>query len=114
MPVLDPLRTDFHENAINRECCRATVMASDGERVNWHKTDTLYLFYASFLAVLECSDLDDPPNGEVTLPTERIVGSEATYTCNEGFSLSGNSMRRCQTDGLWSGSAPTCVEGKQL
>ena len=89
-------------------------MVPDGERVNGHKTDTLYLYYTSFLLVLECIDLNDPPNGEVTLPMERIVGSEATYTCNEGFSLSGNSVRSCQTDGQWSGGVPTCVEGKQL
>ncbi len=34
----------------------------------------------------------------------------ATYTCNTGYTLSGSSTRTCQTNGLWSETAPTCGE----
>lgn len=63
---------------------------------------------------MECGVLDNPLNGTVTLPMERIFNSQASYTCNEGFILTGIDNRTCQSDGVWSGIAPTCVEGKQL
>ena len=34
--------------------------------------------------------------------------SRATYTCDRGFVLSGQSVRTCQSDGEWSGRAPEC------
>ena len=40
--------------------------------------------------------------------TGTIVDSTATYSCNDGFTLEGQSTRTCQDDGEWSGSAPTC------
>ena len=39
------------------------------------------------------------------------VGSEARYSCNEGFLLEGANIRVCQTDGSWSGEAPTSQRG---
>lgn len=62
---------------------------------------------------MECGVLVDPANGRVTLSMGRSVTSEASYTCNEGFTLSGDTMRTCQPDGEWSGSEPTC-SGKQF
>ena len=35
-------------------------------------------------------------------------GAMATYTCDEGFNLIGNSTRLCQADGSWKGTDPTC------
>ena len=34
--------------------------------------------------------------------------SNATYTCDEGYTLEGNSVITCQADGTWSDGAPTC------
>ena len=36
------------------------------------------------------------------------VGSVVTYSCDIGYTLNGGSTRTCQSDGTWSGSAPTC------
>ena len=41
----------------------------------------------------------DPPQG---------VGSVATHSCDTFNTLNGGSTRTCQSDGIWSGSAPTC------
>ena len=57
---------------------------------------------------MDCGNLDDPFNGQVTL-TGTSFGSTATYECDSGFTLVGNEERTCQDDGDWSGSDPTCV-----
>ena len=56
---------------------------------------------------MDCGSLTDPPNGQVTL-TATTFGQTATYSCNTGYSLVGNSTRSCQATGNWSQSAPTC------
>ena len=40
------------------------------------------------LSTVLCSNLSNPANGEVNVPS-RTVSSVATYTCNEGFELNG-------------------------
>ena len=34
--------------------------------------------------------------------------NEATYSCNTGFNVVGESVRRCLASAMWSGSAPEC------
>jgi CUB/sushi domain-containing protein len=56
-----------------------------------------------------CSpDLVAPTNGSVNRTTG-ANGDEATYACNQGFTLSGDATRTCLADGAWSGTAPTCT-----
>ena len=61
--------------------------------------------------IINCDQLFDPDNGDVEL-TDVTEGSTATYTCDEGFDLSGDKFRTCQSNGQWSGSEPIC-EGIQ-
>ena len=55
-----------------------------------------------------CPDLVDPVNGMVMV-TGNSVGNTATYSCDDGFSLSGVDMVTCQDDGQWSDLPPICV-----
>ena len=53
--------------------------------------------------VVDCGTLTNPANGQVS-----TNGKTATYNCNTGYNLVGDSTRTCQAIGNWSGSAPTC------
>ncbi len=57
----------------------------------------------SLIPAPQCPTLPPPLNGGVS-----ASGGTATYTCNTGYTLSGLSTRTCQTNGAWSGTAPTC------
>ena len=51
-------------------------------------------------------------NGGITYEAgavdSRPINTLATFTCDNGYTLTGGSFRACQNDGTWSGSAPTC------
>ena len=67
-----------------------------------------------------CPDLPGPTNGRVTFSTDSLapftLNTVATYSCDEGYGLSGGSTTRTcgpnavntDPEGTWSGSAPTC------
>ena len=56
---------------------------------------------------MRCGTLTDPVNGQVNTTTGTF-GQTASYSCNIGYNLTGDSTRTCQADGNWSGSVPTC------
>ena len=60
------------------------------------------------LIVVDCGSLTDPANGSVTHTAGTTFGQTATYSCNTGYNLVGDSTRTCQATGVWSGTAPTC------
>ena len=65
------------------------------------------------ILTVDCGSLTNPANGSVNHTAGTTVGQTATYSCNTGYNLVGNSTRTCQATGNWSGSAPTC-EGMLL
>ena len=52
--------------------------------------------------------MTDPANGNVTHTSGTTFAQTATYSCNIGYNLVGDSNRTCQATGNWSESAPTC------
>ena len=68
-----------------------------------------YLFIA--LLVIDCAMLMPPSNGRLDInpSTTAPGGFMATYFCDEGYDLVGNSSRVCQVDGSWTGSDPNCA-----
>ena len=64
----------------------------------------IFLIYAD----VDCGNLNDPANGSVNHTSGTTFGQTATYSCNTGYNLVGDSIRTCQATGVWSGSAPTC------
>ena len=63
---------------------------------------------SSCLTVVDCRTLTNPTNGQVSYTAGTTFGQTATYSCNTGYGLVGDSIRMCQATGMWSGSAPTC------
>ena len=57
---------------------------------------------------VDCGTLTDPDKGQVTHTAGTSLGQTATYSCNTGYILVGDSTRTCQATETWSGSAPTC------
>lgn len=58
--------------------------------------------------IVNCPALETPNGGVVSTPS-LAYGGEATYSCLAGYTLTGGTTKRtCQTDGTWSGTAPTC------
>ena len=66
--------------------------------------------------VILCSGLTAPDNGEIVFSaTSQLldVGTTATYSCDLGYVLVGETTRTCEdtnsrTTGTWSGEDPIC------
>ena len=56
---------------------------------------------------VDCGSLTDPVNGAVTV-TNTTFNSTATYSCNDGYSLVGDTTITCLASASWSGGEPTC------
>ena len=58
-------------------------------------------------SVARCPSLAAVEDGTLVMP-DTIPGTTATFSCNDGFVMSGSTSVVCQNDGSWNGSAPTC------
>ena len=60
----------------------------------------------------DCGAITDlPTNGIVETPKGTLFGEKATYLCNKGYSLIGESTSFCIANGptvVWNGTTPTC------
>ncbi len=68
---------------------------------------TLYTCNVVPYTAVSCGSLSDPTNGGV-MTTGTTLSSTATYTCNPGYTRSGDQTRTCQANRNWSGSEPSC------
>ncbi|XP_014663672.1 PREDICTED: sushi, von Willebrand factor type A, EGF and pentraxin domain-containing protein 1-like [Priapulus caudatus] len=57
--------------------------------------------------LVTCSHQQPPTHGQVS--GDNMVGSTATYTCDDGYRLSGAATRLCRDTGDWSDPAPMCI-----
>ena len=76
------------------------------------------LICSNFTVAITCSTLDAIPNGAIVYSPDTIdpfdFETNATYSCNEGFYLEGESIRTCIGDGssvsgVWNGITPVCT-----
>ncbi|KAM3937033.1 sushi domain-containing protein 2 [Leptodactylus fuscus] len=64
----------------------------------------------SLKPVVSCGWLAPPANGKKE-GNNYLLGSDITFSCNQGFVLLGSKKRICQADGSWSGETTTCILG---
>jgi len=67
----------------------------------------------TFFAAITCPQPEGVINGKVETTGRQRVNSLAIYTCNSGFTLGGFKQRRCNENGEWEGTPPTCYVTKQ-
>ena len=62
-------------------------------------------------------------NGQVTYNASEVTehsfefyyaGAMATFSCQDGYHLSGSDTSICQASKTWSGQTPSCIEGNKL
>lgn len=58
---------------------------------------------------VECGFLAEPANGTILYTNGTQLGGTATTACDSGHAIAGTTMRTCQADGTWSGTATTCT-----
>lgn len=61
--------------------------------------------------VVSCGWLGPPTNGQKD-GIKYLAGSTVYFHCNNGYSLDGAEVSRCQADGTWSMPTPTCQPGR--
>ena len=68
------------------------------------------LFLTVFKIVVVCLSLPPLTNGMISYFDPTLgVGSVATHSCDPGlYMVGGSNTRTCQSNGIWSGSIPTC------
>ena len=67
------------------------------------------MVYTLAFCIGDCGEPLQVMNGKVS-SDGRIIGSRATYECDEGYHMSSGSPRRlCLPDGNWSGNIPSCT-----
>ena len=57
---------------------------------------------------VDCGPLPNPANGQTMAPSGTTFNNMATYSCNPGFVLIGDTSQTCGSNGMWSPDAPAC------
>ncbi len=69
-------------------------------------------FMQLYFPTAQCPPLPEIANGMISYLPDNTpdydVGTTANYICEDGFTLSGDVTRDCQSDGTFSGMEPVC------
>ena len=78
--------------------------------------DKMADYYATSTAPLFSCRLRMPekPGNGIIVFDDTTYNSEASYSCNPGYILTGNGMRICSGSGVWNGTIPICTGEKTL
>jgi len=112
----DPLTNPANGSVIGESTkpgSTATYACSIGYRLSQSVTrtcqpDGTWSGAAPTCSLVDCGPLSAPTSGSVSA-TITTYGSIANYSCATGYGPSGSSTRTCQANGIWSGTAPSCV-----
>ena len=64
-----------------------------------------------------CQPLTAPDNGDIDCSLgddgKPSLGDTCTFTCDDGYTLTGSVNRSCKIDETWSGTEPQCIRGME-
>ena len=83
------------------------IFIMDCQLFSWVASLHVAMIFLLF-TVVGCGTLNNPANGQVSHTAGTTFTQTATYSCDTGYNLVGDSNRICQATGVWSGRAPTC------
>lgn len=64
-----------------------------------------------FILAKDCGPLPVPMNGTAT-GRETTYPNQVTFDCDDGFIMIGSRIRKCQSNGKWSGNETSCLGKK--
>lgn len=73
-----------------------------------HGHDQLYSLETFVFEAVNCGELYLPQNGTMIGGEKTTYPSIVHFSCDEGFILNGSTLRKCQTNGTWSGNTTKC------
>ena len=65
--------------------------------------------FSHFVTGLDCGELPDIDNGNTFQSEGTGLSANTTYSCDDGFTLLGDTMRECGIDEVWTNSEPSCA-----
>ena len=98
--------TDLTFNSIATYSCD-NGYTLEGERFRSCQSDQTWSGVSPICKLVLCPALTMPDHGSI-ITNGLTYGSMATYSCNTGYTIEGENIRNCQSDGDWSGIIPTC------
>ncbi|XP_053408096.1 sushi, von Willebrand factor type A, EGF and pentraxin domain-containing protein 1-like [Mercenaria mercenaria] len=104
-------QTTFGHKALYT-CNQGYMMSGSKERRC--NTDGYWSGTRPVCTVTDCGSLNHPDNGKVMMPEGTLFGHTAVYKCNSGYTLKNYYKRTCQSNGTWSGAAPSCESSREF
>ncbi|WAR04397.1 SVEP1-like protein, partial [Mya arenaria] len=106
--VLDPAdnmcRADFDGPClVDEECFHQHTVCTDAVC----QCDSTQYVRRADKCVIECGVLENPAHGSVET-TGNEPGAVATFSCEPGYTLEGQTQLGCGSDRIWNGDFPTC------
>ncbi|XP_019620839.1 PREDICTED: uncharacterized protein LOC109467334 [Branchiostoma belcheri] len=96
--------TNFYQDVVTFTCDSGYDLV--GSSTLTCQADTTWTGAAPTCTRKECPLLTAPANGAMT--GSNFYQDVATFTCDSGYNLVGNSSLTCQADATWSGNVPIC------
>jgi len=108
VPVYSQLTHLMDSSSVQYSCSQGYTLIGDKIR---NCTQHGWIGQVPVCKEVKCDHPTSTKDGFIEVSNFRgsyVYGSRATYHCNPGYILWGNSTRLCDSSGLWTGTAPQC------
>lgn len=95
-----------YQSVVSYACQTGYAMRGDSQRTCQASGD--WTGSVPLCELVDCGDPGTPRNGLKAGTNYKFQG-RVSYSCNNGFQLSGSQTRTCQASGSWSGTIAACL-----